>query len=219
LLVAPFATIETRWFFDGDSGHHPALRRWFETCAPFPRRADVRAPRWTGRAGGAPDIYLLMPGCADMGIKWREGMLQIKGRVEDLGTRHMGTRHRGRVQRWVKWTYEEVPAAYRSLFSSGATHGLATAAVHKTRALRMISLDAGEPVEVMPGGVLRRGVGYEMTDLELDGGRCCSIAFEAFPDDAVTAAGFDTVVTGFLDELPVALDAGASMSYPDWLTT
>jgi hypothetical protein len=40
-----------------------------------------------------------------MGIKWREGMLQIKGRVEDLGTRHMGTRHRGRVQRWIKWTY------------------------------------------------------------------------------------------------------------------
>jgi hypothetical protein len=217
--VPPFATIETRWFFDGDSGHHPALRRWFETCAPFPRGADVGVPRWTGRAGGAPDIYLLMPGCADMGVKWREGMLQIKGRVEDLGTRHMGTRHRGRVQRWMKWTYEEVPAAYQSLFSRGATHGLATAAVHKMRALRMISLDAGEPVEVMPGAVLQRGVGYEMTDLELDGKRCCSIAFEAFPDDAAPAAGFDAVVMGFLDELPVGLDAGASMSYPEWLST
>ncbi len=217
--MPPFTTIETRWFFDGDSGHHPALRRWFETCAPFPRGADVGAPRWTGRAGGAPDIYLLMPGCADMGIKWREGMLQIKGRVEDLGTRHMGTRHRGRVQRWVKWTYEEVPAACRSLFSSGATHGLATAAVHKTRALRMISLDAAEPVEVMQGAVLQRGVGCEMTDLELDGKRCCSIAFEAFPDDAAAASGFDAVVTGFLDELPVSLDAGASMSYPEWLST
>lgn len=215
--MPPFTTIETRWFFDGDSGHHPALRRWFETCAPFPRGADVGAPRWTGRAGGAPDIYLLMPGCADMGIKWREGTLQIKGRVEDLGTRHMGTRHRGRVQRWVKWTYEEVPAAYRSLFSPGATHDLATAAVHKTRALRMISLDAVEPVEVTPGAVLQRGVGYEMTDLELDGKRCCTIAFEAFPDDELTGVGFDAVVTGFLDESPVALDAGASMSYPEWL--
>lgn len=172
-----------------------------------------------GRAGGAPDIYLLLPGCGDMGIKWREGTLQIKGRVEDLGPRRMGTRHRGRVQRWIKWTFEEVPAAYRSLFSSGARHGLATAAVSKTRALRMISLDAGEPVEVMPGDVLQRGVGYEMTDLELDGKRCCSIAFEAFPDDAVTAAGFDAVLTGFLEELPVPLDAGASMSYPEWLST
>ena len=217
--MLPFATIETRWFFDGESGHHPALRHWFETCESFPRGADVGAPRWTGRAGGAPDIYLLMPGCSDMGIKWREGMLQIKGRVEDLGTRHMGTRHRGRVQRWIKWTYYEVPAAYRSLFSSGGTHGLATAAVHKTRALRMISLDAGKPVEVVPGAVLQRGVGYEMTDLEVDGKRCCSIAFEAFPDDAAAASGFDAVVTGFLDELPVSLDAGASMSYPEWLST
>lgn len=217
--MPPFATLETRWFFDGDSGHHPVLRDWFETCAPFPRGAEVQAPQWSGRAGGAPDIYLLMPECADMGIKWREGMLQIKGRVEDLGTCRLGSRQRGRVQRWIKWSYEAVPAAYRSLFLSGARHGLATAAIHKTRALRMISLDAGEPGEVMPGVVLQRGVGFEMTDLELDGKRCSSIAFEAFPDDAATAAGFDAVAAGFLDELPLTLDAAASMSYPEWLCT
>ena len=217
--MAPFATIETRWFFEGESERYPRLRRWFEACAPFPQADDVSVPEWKGRAGGEPDVYLLMPACVDMGIKWREGTLQIKGQVEDLGTRHMGTRHRGRVQRWVKWTYEEVPAGYRSLFSSGATHDLATAAVHKTRALRMISLDAGEPVEVTPGVVLQRGVGYEMTDIELDGKRCCSIAFEAFPDDAVTAAGFNAVAAGFLDELENALDIEASMSYPDWLCT
>jgi hypothetical protein len=219
VAAPPFATIETRWFFDGDSGRHPVLRHWFESCAPFPRGGDVPAPRWTERAGGAPDVYLLMPGCRDMGIKWREGSLQIKGRVEDLGEQALGPRHQGRVQRWIKWTYERVPAAYRSLFATDAGHGLGTAAVSKTRALRLIGMDAEAPEEVAPGVVLHRGVGYEMTDLELDGKRYCSIAFEAFPDDAVTAAGFDTVVTGFLDELPVALDAGASMSYPDWLTT
>jgi hypothetical protein len=216
--VPPFATLETRWFFDRDSGSHPALRRWFETCAPFPRGDDMGAPRWTGRAGGVPDVYLLMPGCRDMGIKWREGSLQIKGCVEDLGIRALGPRHRGRVQRWIKWTYEEVPAAYRSLFSPGARDGLRTAAVGKTRALRMISLDGEAPGEALPGVVLRRGVGCEMTDLELNGKRYCSIAFEAFPDDAVTAAGFDSVVAGFLDELEHPLDADASMSYPEWLS-
>lgn len=215
--MPPFATIETRWFFDGDSGHHPALRRWFETCAPFPRGADVGAPRWTGRAGGAPDIYLLMPGCADMGIKWREGTLQIKGRVENLGARRFGSRHEGRVQRWVKWTCPDVPGDCRSLFDPGAQKGSGTAAVHKLRALRMISLDAATPEEVPPALVLERGLGFEMTDLELNGRRWCSIAFEAFPDDEAMLTGFSDAVTTALGGLGEVLDAGASLSYPEWL--
>lgn len=215
--MLPLATIETRWFFDGDSGRHPVLRRWFETSTPFRRGADLRAPQWRGRVSGEPDVYLLMPGCSDMGIKWREGTLQIKGRVEDLGVRRFGSRHEGRVQRWIKWTYEEVPAACRALFEAGGEGAMETASIHKTRALRMITLDSGTPAEVATGLTLQRGVGFEMTDLERDGKRYCSVAFEAFPDDGVTAAGFDAVVAGFLEELADTLDIDASMSYPDWL--
>lgn len=215
--MAPLRTIETRWFFEGDSSDHPELRQWFETSSPFPRAANVQVPEWKGRAGGKPDVYLLMPGCTDMGIKWREGTLQIKGRVEDLGPRRFTSRHEGSVQRWIKWTYEEVPPACRSLFTAGEQPGPDTAAIHKTRALRMISLDAGAPQEVTPGLVLERGVGLEMTDLERDGRRYCSVAFEAFPDDAATMAGFDAVVTGSLEQLADSLGADAAMSYPDWL--
>ncbi|HSN52910.1 MAG TPA: hypothetical protein VLS87_10290 [Woeseiaceae bacterium] len=215
--MLPLTSIETRWFFAGGAERHPGLRRWFETSTPFPRAAGIGAPEWRGRAGGAPDVYLLMPGCTDMGVKWREGTLQVKGRVEDLGARRFGDRHQGRVQRWIKWTYAEVPAACRALFADGERHGLATASVHKTRALRLFSLEAAGPREVAPGEVLDRGVGFEMTDLQLDGIRHCSIAFEAFPDDAVTAAGFDAVVTGFLRGLADTLALEASMAYPDWL--
>ena len=215
--MLPFTSIETRWFFEGAPGRHPDLRRWFETSTPFPRAAAVATPEWRGRAGGEPDVYLLVPGCTDMGVKWREGTLQIKGRVEDLGARRFDTRHQGRVQRWIKWTSPEVPAACRALFADSARHGLATASVHKTRALRLISLDGAEPREVATGNVLDRGVGFEMTELELDGERYCSVAFEAFPDDVLTAAGFDAVVAGFLRGLTDALDLDASMAYPDWL--
>ena len=169
--MSPFASIETRWFFEGDSSRHPDLRRWFESSTPFPRAAGVQEPEWKGRAGGAPDVYLLMPGCTDMGVKWREGTLQIKGRVADLGQRSFGNGHAGRVQRWIKWTYPEVPAAYRELFEADSAHELTSAAVHKTRALRMISLDSDEPEEVVPGTVLARGVGFEMTDVDLHGAR------------------------------------------------
>ena len=215
--ISPFASIETRWFFEGDSSHHPDLRHWFESCAPFPRAADLRAPEWKGRAGGEPDVYLLMPGCTDMGVKWREGTLQIKGRVADLGERRFGTVHAGRVQRWIKWTYPEVPAAYRALFEANEALGLETAPVYKTRALRMIDMASAKPEEVAPGVVLERGIGFEMTDLELNGERYCSVAFEAFPDDTAAEAGFDAAVLGFLGELAGSLGIGASMSYPDWL--
>jgi hypothetical protein len=215
--MSPFASIETRWFFEGDSSHHPDLRHWFESCTAFPRAADVRAPEWKDRDAGAPDVYLLMPGCTDMGVKWREGTLQIKGRVADLGERRFGTAQAGRVQRWIKWTYPEVPAAYRTLFEANETPRLETAPVYKTRALRMIKLGSAKPEEVAPGIVLERGVGFEMTDLDLNGERYCSVAFEAFPDDAAAEAGFNAAVTGFLGELVGSLGIGASMSYPDWL--
>ena len=215
--MLPLATIETRWFFDGESARHPALRSWFETCAPFPKDGTVHAPEWRGRVDGKPDVYLLVPGCNDMGIKWREGTLQIKGRVEDQGARRFGTRNEGRVQRWIKWTYAEVPAAYRALFDAEAGQVIETTAVRKTRALRMISLDGEGPEEVVPGVVLQRGVGVEMTDLEREGKRYCSIAFEAFPDDSKTATRFDDVVTGFLQDFEGTLAADASMSYPEWL--
>ncbi len=215
--MLPFASVETRWFFAGPAQRHPELRHWFETCRPFTGSADPGKPEWKGRAGGEPDVYLLMPGCDDMGIKWREGTLQVKGRVADLGARRFGSRHLGRVQRWVKWTYAEVPAAYRALFNGTGDTEIETASVHKTRALRMISLDSGAPAEVMPGTVLDRGVGVEMTDLELRGERYCSVAFEAFPDDGAAVAGFDTVVTGFLEALGQSLPVDASLSYPEWL--
>lgn len=216
-MLPPLTTIETRWFFEGESSQHRDLRTWFESCTPFPRAAEVGAPRWTGRAGGEPDVYLLMPGCTDMGVKWREGTLQVKGRVADLGTRRFGARHQGRVQRWVKWTYPDVPTAYRSLFRADGRHGLETAAVDKVRASRMIRLVANAPEEVAPGTVLDRGVGFEMTDLELNGARYCSIAFEAFPDDTTTADGFDAVVATCLGDYAGVLGADTSMSYPDWL--
>ena len=216
-VMSPFASIETRWFFEGDSSRNPDLRRWFESSTPFKKAAGVREPEWKGRAGGDPDVYLLLPGCTDMGVKWREGTLQVKGRVADLGQRSFGNGHAGRVQRWIKWTYPEVPAAWRALFEADRAHDLGSAAVQKTRALRMISLDSNEPEEVAPGTVLERGVGFEMTDVELNGERHCSVAFEAFPDDASAETGFNAAVAGFLGGLAGTLRPGASMSYPEWL--
>jgi hypothetical protein len=63
-----------------------------------------------------------------------------------------------------------------------------------------------------------RGLGCELTDLEVSGKQFCSLGFEAFPDDAAMHEAFFRAVSAFLVELKnVKLSVDKSMSYPRWL--
>jgi hypothetical protein len=211
----PFASRELRWFFEGPLSDQPALEDWFFGCAPFATAGDVGAPVWQPRRDDAPDVYLLLPDQGDMGIKWREGLLQVKGLVADLGRREYCGRHAGNVERWIKWSYADLPDGYADLFGSPA---VTTVAVHKSRAVRLVDLGAGARVEVSPETVLDCGIAVELTRIVVDGHAHCSLGFEAFPDDRLTDAVFDAAVTGFLGSLDaLRLDADRSMSYAAWL--
>lgn len=218
--TTPFSSREVRWFFNGKTDRHESLKRWFETTTPVPKDPGAGPPEWRGRRDDRPDVYLLVPGSDDMGIKWREGLLQIKGRVSPPDTRKFCERHAGTVERWVKWSYASLPDAYRRLFATGRDAGPATASVRKVRALRKVRLDplSGKIQEVRAEAFVHRGVVVELTDLEVGGRSHCSLAFEAFPDDAATAAAFTRAVEAFLETLtePV-LSAADSRSYPAWL--
>jgi len=217
--MAPLTSIELRWFLDGAAAVHGDLQRWFDAHEPFRRAAGVGAPLRQPRRGGDPDVYLLLDGCEDMGIKWREATLQVKGLVAEPGVRRYGQRHSGRVQRWIKWTFAQLPPAWSELFHAGREGAPVSVAVHKVRALRLLSIGAaGEVLEVAPGAQLERGVGVELTDLECGGGRYCTVGFEAFPDDNIVAGAFDAIVERCLDGLTgTPLAADASSSYPGWL--
>ena len=216
----PFASHEVRWFFDGAVDLHPLLRIWFETSSPIPKKGGFGPPAWMGRLGGEPDVYLLVPGADDMGIKWREGNFQIKGRVVSLGVHSFCGRFQGSVERWVRWAYGNLPDSYRRLFTDGDNKGLLTVSVRKTRALRKIRLDTynGSAEEVDPKAFIDRGINFELTDIEVDGKSYCSLAFEAYPDDSAMHEAFTRTVETFLDALEgVELGTGNSMSYPEWL--
>jgi hypothetical protein len=216
----PLATHEVRWFFEGQAHQHKALKHWFETIAPLPKSPGVGPPVWQGRLDDQPDVYLLVPGSDDMGIKWREGALQIKVRIASLGTQVFCGRHQGKVERWIKWSYAHPPAAYQRLFGGEQGTALVTAAVRKRRALRTVRLDTltgtAEEVDVQTG--VDRGLGVELTDLEVAGKVYCSLAFEAFPNDAAMAAAFSEAVEAFVDGLTAYdLTVASSQSYPAFL--
>jgi hypothetical protein len=214
---SPFASRELRWFFEGPLSAHPDLEEWFLGCAPFDTADGVTSPAWQPRRDNAPDVYLLLPGQEDMGIKWREGLLQIKGLVESLGEREFCGMHVGSVERWIKWSYARLPDGYADLFDSPAVE---TAAVHKVRSTRLVDLATETPVEVSPDTFLVLGMAVELTRIATGDKEYCSLGFEAFPDPRVTDATFDTAVARFLRSLAaVRLDAAGSMSYAAWLNS
>jgi hypothetical protein len=218
--TVPFASYEVRWFFEGQANQHASLKHWFETVVPIPKASGVGAPVWKGRLDEQPDVYLLVPGSDDMGIKWREGELQMKGRLSSLGTHVFCGRHQGKIERWIKWSYANTPEAYQRLFLGAQETGLVTASVQKTRALRKVRLDTltGTAQEVDAQALVDRGLGCELTDLEVAGKAYCSLAFEAFPDDSAMDGAFMQAVESFLDGLTgVHLGAAHSWSYPAWL--
>ena len=214
----PFTSREVRWFFEGSLENNGGLLQWFRSAEPFARRGDVPQAVLQERLDGTPDVYLLLPGHADMGIKWREGLLQIKGRVASAGPAAFGGEHEGIVERWAKWSYSDLPDDYRALFDSGRK--LRTASVSKTRAVRLINLENGvaDAEEVDISTWLDRGIAAEITDIGIGGQEYCTLGFEAFPDAAIRQGVFNDAVSAFLGALgdPV-LKTGQSMSYPAWL--
>jgi hypothetical protein len=219
----PLATIEVRWFFEGaleDTGRGVAA--WFEAKAPpsrgqpAPMAWDPRSPAWR------QDRYLLIPGHDDMGIKWREGRLEIKGREADLGTRVFAPAIEGRCERWLKWSYagDRIAARIRPLFQ-GEGDAAATLLVEKRRRRRLLRVDdQGETMAVAPDEPRRRGVDVELTRIGLParGEEHWSLAFEAFPGDRDMAAALVPIVARFLEDYPaLPLAEDRSMGYPRWL--
>jgi hypothetical protein len=202
---------EVRWFIEGSIGQHPALKRWIENGAS--------QPKWIGRLGGKPDVYLVIPRAADMGLKWREGQLQIKGLESSLGTQVFHGGHAGKVERWIKWSYSgnDIDEAFGGWFRNSRV-----VEVFKTRCLRKLRLNpfTHEATEVESDSPIDRGGSLEVTDLRVNQSAYCSVAFETFPNDSAMHEDFTALVNGFLETLEgVELSASDSLSYPAWLQT
>jgi hypothetical protein len=156
-----------------------------------------------------------------MGIKWREGQLQIKGLECSLGTQKYAGRFAGKVERWIKWGYEgkSVEDAFTPWFSQ-ATALPQIVEVHKTRCLRRVRLNPFTPtaIEVDSRTLIDRGGALEVTDLRVGAEAYTSVAFEAFPNDSGMHGDFTVFVNAFLERLKgVDLTEANSMSYPSWL--
>ena len=201
--------------------------RWFISAADPPDAlGDWIAADWSADSKRSPneetrtDSYLVTAD-AGVGAKRRDQrQLEVKYRREAGQTRDFG-RHEGRIERWMKWSVDNLEAAAlpRDVVSK-VQEARVRIDVRKTRWLRRLAIGAaGEPVrELPPDQWVDRAVGVELTRIVARDQQSWSIGFEAFPDDETVGRAFDSIVTSVLEPLrAITLTSSSSMGYPEWL--
>lgn len=205
-----YRSAEVRWFLQDDLPG--AVIEWFETG---------------GRVRNEPertDEYLVLPGCATTSVKFRGGRFEVKAQTEPPVPVHFPNACSGLRDAWVKWSSDRIDVD--NLRDQVARPEDEWISVSKSRRLRLISLEAGEPVEVAPDhGWLSGGCQVELTvvrawmrpDEQSRALPWWSLSFEAFGNEEAMRDGLDQVVREFVEDAPVTLAREASFSYPAWL--
>jgi hypothetical protein len=212
MTAAMQRTAELRWFFAG--AIPAAVRKWF--------LASGLAADEAQRA----DHYLRCPATA-VGVKFRQGNLEIKRLIQDHGVRRWAGAS-GRMQTSVKWSCSapEVAGLRRRVVASRSL----SVAVRKRRALRTFSCD-GDLREVKARARPHDGCHVELTDLVVGRCRWWTFGFEAFAYGRPQGLTLFLLLTAkqVLDDpsrprtfrtAQSARDAFStvrSMSYPEWL--
>jgi hypothetical protein len=196
-------TSEVRWFYPGEIPE--AVRAWYMAGDGKPY---VEAPR--------TDHYLIIEESDALGVKIREGRMDVKQRYDGAWSLTFNNSVAGRVECWRKWSFElaEAGEGLALLRASGAW-----VAVEKARVMRDYAVKLDGTLIVLPAMVTPpRGCSVELSRVRAAGHAWWSLCFEA---------------TGHADELAEILDVAArhvfrrepdfqfkpaySYGYPRWL--
>jgi hypothetical protein len=200
-----FNTVETRWFGQGLAPVE--VLTWFSSFEGVPEQQSARR-----------DYYLRpVDGGDGLGVKMREGALEVKQRQHIHGPVRLHRRAVGLVEGWTKWRFPlENPGHPVPVDVSKGSGWLA---VDKVRQLRHYQVTSEMALQITtPQAIVDSGCALELTRLQTGGNSWWTIAFEVFGDAArlyeqllvVTSQVFETAK-------PPPLVAADSYGYPQWL--
>ncbi len=170
--------------------------------------------------------YLLFPDCQSVGVKLREGRLEIKAILAISQPLSLEPGIQGRTEEWVKWSFESegLQSVVPALHQAGCW-----LKVYKERFLRIFSADGSTLVEVIArpgresGSPLRMGCTIELTriEIEINPRFWFSLGFEAFGPSALAPKVLLEATRLFFrghGGMPgISLGERDSLSYPAWL--
>jgi hypothetical protein len=199
---------------------HSAELRWFH-----PGKIPGEVARWFTDKPLDPeeriDEYLVLPGATAVGVKLRDQkILEMKARTADPVVSAIGNRATGRRDAWVKWS---LPLADASSIRSALDDAhAALISLRKSRTLRKFAWIEGAVTEVPSGGPVAEGCNIELTQLAIVGREQefhWSLGLESFEARERVDQILSEVAAQFFgaSQFPVALDADASMAYPEWI--
>ena len=167
------------------------------------------------------DLYLLLPGCATVGVKLRENRFEIKALIEEYDSPDRLPGPDGTVQRWSKWSLasEKLPIVTEDILGTGTWQN-----VHKQRLKRHWNVPSGRvPAEPSKESMPDKGCSVELTRLRLSRKQTTwvTLAFEAFGPSADLEDLLASAAAAFWREKnePPALKLSKAVScgYAGWL--
>ena len=199
-----YPTLEVRWFHRGTIPEE--VRAWFAGSDPAPLHEPPRV-----------DHYLYPQRNNALGIKLREGRIEIKQRLHQYGRVRFYRRVTGVIEHWRKWslplaTTEDNLAEILVPKSSWVS-------VRKERMLRGYRCHSEREVSAAPIADSGQGCHMELATVQAGDRVWWTLAFEAYGAEP-SLRGSLAYTMGYVfqrDGAPRPLDAKDSFSYARWL--
>jgi hypothetical protein len=165
------------------------------------------------------DYYLRIQDGDSLGVKLREGSLEVKQRYGRQETLRFGTRTVGYLEHWRKWHFQV--ANPNEILAELGVSSDTWVGVRKARRQRMYQVvDTGKFRAVNIEVQLMQGCSWEVAALQIEGtgDAWWSLCFEAFGEQAERREILIAVIEYALslDKAP-NLNLNASYGYPKWL--
>jgi hypothetical protein len=207
-----FSSCELRWFF---AEQPPVLPDWYG------RRGLHFAPEESPMR--RCDHYLHQKGRHDLGIKLREGHVEIKQRIGRIASSRFQDKVAGKITKWQKWSFrlaatreggtDEVLAITRD------AHSRDWIPVYKERLLIWYEIqDEGRVVLVDMPKWIQEGCTVELTRLHCRDRLWYTFGMEAFSAGRHSRRNLLAAMDAFLAEgLELELSLRDAMDYPEFL--
>ena len=199
-----FPTVETRWFYPGAIPSD--VLAWYHYSERAPEAQPTRI-----------DYYLRLTGHDDLGIKLREGRIEIKQRAREYGVEQLHECARGLVEGWHKWSFgvNDIGGGLNELTGPQP----AWIAIRKARRLRRYRVTGDGDVFAITGTEFApQACHVELAEVSIHDETWWSLAFEAFGLQADLHTTLIRVAQHTLRGSAVPdLDGAHSYGYAHWL--
>ncbi|MEM1392502.1 MAG: hypothetical protein AAF757_11120 [Cyanobacteria bacterium P01_D01_bin.116] len=198
-------TYEVRWFYSGDIPENTEY--WFRhSCVVSHSKLPEKRE----------DVYLYTPNCDYLGIKLRQGGLEVKWRYPENSSIQFGSAVEGNIEKWKKWRC--LDSSEESFEFAQIDDNPVWVKVGKIRYCQLYTVVSKLPKAVSTDIDIDNGCSLELTSIEINGDKWWTIALESFgencnlKDNLQATADF---VFNSYDAFP--LQADNSYSYPSLL--